>query len=194
MMYAGLGDAFGDGSDGGELSAYNAFGGGGGDYMYVQPDPPPMQAVPVMAASGMMQPPVVQSMQQQQQQAMQPPVTALLAQPSTQMQVQVQAQQAQAQRFAYQQPKGGVVAAPPPPEKDPGYFETLWVKRKETTKLIVLALVILLAISGHSAIWHYVKEYVESAVLTQAQEVAVRLAYPLAVLFVLWNVKAFLVK
>jgi hypothetical protein len=76
-------------------------------------------------------------------------------------------------------------------ESDPGYFDLLWQKRRELFKLCALALVILLAISSHSAVWHYLQEYVDGQQLEGAQELAIRLAYPAAVLLVLWNVKTF---
>ena len=60
-------------------------------------------------------------------------------------------------------------------------------------KLVVLSIVVLLAISLHSAAWHYLKEYIETcAHLTFWQEVGVRTAYPIVVVVVLWHLKSFL--
>ena len=76
-------------------------------------------------------------------------------------------------------------------EDDPGYLETLWQRRRDVAKLCVLALTVLLAISAHSAAWHYLREYIETAArLTYWQEVGLRAAYPAVVLLVLWNLKA----
>ena len=90
---------------------------------------------------------------------------------------------------------------PQPPSKvvlmqtalpEPGYMDSLWNRRRAIVKLCVLSLVVLLAISGHATVWHYLREYIEVASLTQRQELAIRLAYPLSVLAVLWHVKTFL--
>jgi hypothetical protein len=79
-------------------------------------------------------------------------------------------------------------------DRDPGYTELLWQRRRDIAKLCILSLVVLLAISMHSAAWHYLREYIETAArLSYWQEVALRGAYPVAVLFVLWHVKSFLV-
>ena len=79
----------------------------------------------------------------------------------------------------------------PMPPKEPGYFETLWARRRAVVKLVVLALVVLLAVSSHATIWHYLKQLIEDVEPTRYQEIALRVAYPLAVLAVMWNLKAF---
>jgi hypothetical protein len=75
---------------------------------------------------------------------------------------------------------------------EPGYWDLLWERRRDVCKLVLLSLVVLLALSSHTTIWHYLKEFIDAASITRAQEVALRVAYPAAVLFVLWHVKAFL--
>ena len=92
-------------------------------------------------------------------------------------------QQQQPQQVAY-----AMVAAPP---REPGYFETLWARRRAVVKLIILALVVLLAISSHTTVCHYLKQFIEDTEPTLYQEIALRVAYPLAVLAILWNLKAF---
>ena len=97
-------------------------------------------------------------------------------------------------------PQGGAAAAPQvallqPADsapQGPGYFDTLWARRREVGKLCVLALVVLLAMALHSAAWHYLRDYVESGALTQGQEVAIRVGYPLVILLLLWHAKAFM--
>jgi hypothetical protein len=75
---------------------------------------------------------------------------------------------------------------------DPGYLEYMWVRRRDVLKLIIISLVIMLAISSHYTIWHYMREYFDGATLTTSQELMLRVAYPIAVLVVLWHTKAFL--
>jgi hypothetical protein len=82
---------------------------------------------------------------------------------------------------------------PPPPPHEPGYMESMWARRRDVAKLFILAVVVLLAISMHSAAWHYLKEYIETATqLTYWQEVALRVAYPVVVVLALWHAKSFL--
>lgn len=82
--------------------------------------------------------------------------------------------------------------APPavirPPE------DTLWdrisAKKLDVLKLFVLSLVVLLGISMDRIATHYLTNYVNSALLSDFQEVLVRLSYPVIVLVVLWLIKA----
>lgn len=87
-----------------------------------------------------------------------------------------------------QRQSAAVVYAP----EEPGYAAIMWGRRRDVLKLVMLALVVWLALSSHKIAWHYLKEYIETAAPTHLQEVAVRLAYPLAIVAVLWNLKAFL--
>ena len=83
----------------------------------------------------------------------------------------------------------------PPQKGEPGYLEQLWQRRRDVAKLCILSLVVLLAISAHSAAWHYLREFIETTPkLTFWQEVALRTAYPAFVLIVLWHFKSFLTK
>lgn len=76
-------------------------------------------------------------------------------------------------------------------EDDPGYLETLWERRRDVAKLAILSLVVLLAISAHSAAWHYLREFIETRTrLTYWQEVGLRVAYPIVILLILWHFKA----
>ena len=74
---------------------------------------------------------------------------------------------------------------------DVGYLGTLWSKRREVLKLILMALVVLLALSCHKVAWHYLCEYLDKAALTPVQEAAAYIAYPVAVLAIMWHLKAF---
>ena len=95
----------------------------------------------------------------------------------------------QQQQQVYASAPGGAYYAE---DSEPGYFDTMWHKRREVCKLCILALVILLAISGHSTVWHYLQDYIDIKQLEGAAELALRAAYPVAVLIVLWNVKSFM--
>ena len=170
-------NAFPDGLSSTPLSSLD--GGGGGGYGYDSSD---MQQGSAVAAA------------------------QAQAQANAQLQAKLQAQANQAaqmsQAYALAPPQSGslvmtgsakpAAASAPAESSDPGYLETLWEKRRDVAKLCILALAILLAISAHSAAWHYIREFIETAPnLNEWHELALRLAYPLIVLIVLWNLKAF---
>jgi hypothetical protein len=47
----------------------------------------------------------------------------------------------------------------------------------------------------HTAVWHYLLEYIETAQkLTYWKEVALRAAYPVVVLLLLWNLEGTLLR
>jgi hypothetical protein len=210
-----------DGSD--DLMAYNAYSDGissfsasvGGDSaplydlslqmqqpMSMQPMQQPMQQQPLR------QPPQQQIQQQQQlqqqQQQQQLQQQQIQQQQQQQLQQQILQQQQQQQQQQYllqkqqqqqqpqvqqQQQQQVRVLAP----AEPSYLETLWQRRRDVAKLCILSLVILLAISIHSAAWHYLREYIETAeTMTFWKEVAIRSAYPLVVFVLLWNLKGML--
>jgi hypothetical protein len=77
------------------------------------------------------------------------------------------------------------------------FFNVMWGKRRDVLKLVVLAGVILLAVSTHWSICHYAKTYLEQLSYNANgdsssawQDAAVRIGYPLAVLLLLWILKA----
>lgn len=132
-----------------------------------------------------------------------PSATSTSMQQLQQQQMQQQQQQMLAQQMGSM---GGLLPLTPPAaqpiasggqkrsatyEDDPGYLETLWERRRDVTKLAILSLVVLLAISAHSAAWHYIREFIEThSRMTYWQEVGLRVAYPVVVLLVLWHLKA----
>lgn len=79
-------------------------------------------------------------------------------------------------------------AAAPVPQDT--FWERLSQKRSEVGKFVILAMVVLLAISIDRFVTHYVSSYVAKAFLSETQEFLVRVAYPLAVILMLWIVKA----
>ena len=134
------------------------------------------------------QPPHEQEQQQQQdqykyqpQQQQQQPITqksSLLPRPQVQVQVPAQQQQAPQKQQA-------VVHH----HNNPSYFDQLGNKRKEILKVVGYALMILFALTLYTGIDFWLKDLVEKNDLSFKQELGIRMAYPLLVLFVLWNFK-----
>lgn len=56
-------------------------------------------------------------------------------------------------------------------------------------KLVVMALVVVLALALHWVMVHYIKTYVESATLSEWRELFVRVAYPVVIFLILWAIK-----
>lgn len=67
----------------------------------------------------------------------------------------------------------------------------MWSRRKDIVKLTTLSLVIMLAVSSHWSISHYIKTYVEHLPYTNSLwvEAAVRAAYPALVLLIMWMLR-----
>jgi hypothetical protein len=77
-------------------------------------------------------------------------------------------------------------------EQQAGYFDKLGSKKKDVLRIIQLSLVIVLALSLHFVIDHYLKTYMKNNDLSFERELVLRLLYPLAVVFIIWNMKAFI--
>ena len=75
-----------------------------------------------------------------------------------------------------------------PPET--GWISKAWQRRKDVTKLVVMSMVILLALSSHSVLFHYFKTYIEESGLSRWREFAARAIYPVGVLLIIWAIKA----
>jgi len=71
------------------------------------------------------------------------------------------------------------------------YIDKLISKKKDIIKLVIFSFVILLALSFHDLLTHYLKKYLEESILSSGQEFALRLLYPALVLLTLWNIRAF---
>jgi hypothetical protein len=71
------------------------------------------------------------------------------------------------------------------------YLDKLFSKKKDLLKIIQLALIVVLALSLHFIIDHYVKNYIESHDLSFERELIIRLLYPVSLVFILWNMKVF---
>lgn len=75
-------------------------------------------------------------------------------------------------------------------QKSASYFDAMVNKRKDVLKMVSFAAIILLAISVHNVVDFGLKEFILSNEFSFKQEVGIRLVYPLAVVFLLWNLKA----
>jgi len=78
-----------------------------------------------------------------------------------------------------------------PKAENQSYFEKLFSKRKELWKALQITFIILLAISIHFVIDHYLKVYITNTDLSFERELFIRLLYPIAIIFILWNLKTF---
>jgi hypothetical protein len=88
--------------------------------------------------------------------------------------------------FAPQMPREAPILAPPVES----FWERLGNKKGEIIKFVVLALVILLGISMDRVFTHYLSGYISRAFLTDTQEFFIRIGYPVAIILVLWIIKA----
>jgi uncharacterized phage infection (PIP) family protein YhgE len=72
------------------------------------------------------------------------------------------------------------------------YLEKLFSKKKEVLRIIYFALIIVLAMSLHFVIDHYMKFYLKNNDLSFERESIIRLLYPVSLIFILWNMKVFI--
>lgn len=122
----------------------------------------------------------MQQLQQVQQQQMQ-------QQMKQQIQQQVQAMQAANPMQQSGQKKEAVNYQR---RNDYGFMDRMNMKRGEVIKLALFSLVIVLGISIDRMLTYYLTRYVEDNVLTDFQELLLRLSYPIAVFLLLWIFKA----
>lgn len=81
--------------------------------------------------------------------------------------------------------------AQPVQVEQPSYFDKLFGKKKEVYKVLQLSLMITLGISIHFLIDHYLTKYLADNEMSFERQLILRLMYPLAVLFILWNLRVF---
>jgi len=79
-----------------------------------------------------------------------------------------------------------------PKEESQSYIDKLGSKKKELLKLIQLALIIVLGLSLHNIIEFYLKDYISSTDFSYERQILLRLLYPVAIIFVLWNLKVYM--
>lgn len=76
-------------------------------------------------------------------------------------------------------------------QSQPGYFDKLWNKKKDVMRLLMITLIFMLALSLHWLTKHYLKAHLEASLLTPTKEFLLRAAYPVLILFALWNLRVF---
>jgi len=102
-------------------------------------------------------------------------------------------QQEQQQRIQQQQQQiQHIKQMPYIHQQEPSYWDKLSSKKKETGKFIQSALIILFAISLHVVIDFVLKHYLEAYDISWNRELAIRILYPLAILFLAWNIITFI--
>lgn len=77
-------------------------------------------------------------------------------------------------------------------QQQSSYLDKLFAKKKDVLKIIQFSLIIVLAMSIHFIIDHYLKYYIKNNDLTFERELIIRLIYPFSIIFIIWNFKTFL--
>lgn len=162
----------------------------------VQVNPANAAAASSTPVSGLLQPPAIQSPEPV---VILPPMssspTTTPTYPESVVMDATRAQQASSQHRVYKEAAAPYVASqelePPVLQDDPGYLERLGLRSRDVVRLIVLAFMVALGISIHWVGSHYITEWLDSSDFNAKQRLAIRLLYPGAIVFVLWNIKAF---
>ena len=76
--------------------------------------------------------------------------------------------------------------------EQPSYIDKLFGKRKELYKVLQLSLMITLGISIHFLIDYYLAKYLSENEMSFERQLILRLLYPSAVIFILWNMRVFI--
>jgi hypothetical protein len=149
-----------------------------------------------MASQSSMDQEEKQQMQQQQMQQQQMQQQQLQQQQMQQQQMQQQMQQVnQVHQVQQVQPAHQQKSA----QKEDGnsrrrveytFMDRMNMKRTEVIKLALFSLVIVLGISIDRMITHYISKYIGDNVLTDFQELLLRISYPIAIFLLLWIFKA----
>jgi len=71
------------------------------------------------------------------------------------------------------------------------YVDKLFNKKRELGKLLQFVFIIVLGLSIHALIEYYLNNYINDGDLSPWRQFFLRLLYPAAILFVLWNLKVF---
>ncbi len=70
------------------------------------------------------------------------------------------------------------------------FLDRMNIKKSEVIKLALFSLVIVLGISSDRMLTYYVSRYINDNVLTDFQELLLRLSYPITIFLLLWIFKA----
>jgi cation transport ATPase len=127
-------------------------------------------------------PPQSQSMNIAQQQMVQ--------QMAHQQAQQISNQQLQQQMMNPQQANEQAAAAAYRRKNEYNFLDRMSLKKTEVIKLALFSLVIVLGISIDRMLTHYLSRYINDNVLTDFQEILLRLSYPITIFLLLWIFKA----
>ena len=75
---------------------------------------------------------------------------------------------------------------------NPSYFDKLFSKKKELGKILQFTLIIVLGLSIHYLIDHYLINYINNHDMSFERQLFLRILYPIGILFILWNLKVFI--
>lgn len=75
--------------------------------------------------------------------------------------------------------------------QQPGYVDKMWTKKRDVLRLVMFTFVFMLALSFHWVTKHYLKAHLEANLLSPGKEFLLRASYPIAVLFIVWNLRVF---
>jgi cation transport ATPase len=155
-----------------QMALSNDGGSGGGSVgseQASQHSPPPPQSQSMQVAQQQM----AQQMANQQAQQM------ANQQAQQQMMMPTQQQHQHSQQQQQQQRKG-----------EYNFIDRMNLKKTEVIKLALFSLVIVLGISIDRMLTHYLSRYINDNVLTDFQELLLRLSYPITIFLLLWIFKA----
>lgn len=80
----------------------------------------------------------------------------------------------------------------PPMYNEESYWDKMGNRKKDVFKFIHSGLIILFAISLHYIIDFVLKNYLQTHDVSHNREIVIRILYPIGILFVAWNIIAFL--
>lgn len=70
------------------------------------------------------------------------------------------------------------------------FWDRMSMKRSEVIKLAIFSLVIVLAISLDRIGTHYITKYLNDNILSDMQELLLRISYPVVIFLILWIIKS----
>lgn len=70
------------------------------------------------------------------------------------------------------------------------FWDRVSRKRFEVLKVFMLSLIVVLALSIDKVVSHYLTDYLSNNILTNMQELLVRISYPVFIILVVWLIKS----
>ena len=89
-----------------------------------------------------------------------------------------------AQQSATPPPSSGIV---PPSDS---FWDRIARKKWEVFKYFVMSLIVVLAFSIDHIVCHYMSNYISKSFFTETQEFLIRVSYPVAIILLIWILKA----